>query len=166
MIRRPPRSTLFPYTTLFRSGCRSDRCPQSGCRTRRRAVRDRGAQWWSWPAARSPRARHRRKWSSSYQSSLSSLIACAKKLSEANWICRTDATHSGLTAETTAVIPFRTVTFSLKAWGPVCAVERRPLVAGHSGVGVRVAVDDVLRGLGVHVSRDEHAAGPVLLTSR
>src|SRR5215204_6718659 len=24
MIRRPPRSTLFPYTTLFRSGTRSD----------------------------------------------------------------------------------------------------------------------------------------------
>src|SRR5256885_7011298 len=24
MIRRPPRSTLFPYTTLFRSGKRSD----------------------------------------------------------------------------------------------------------------------------------------------
>src|SRR5258708_14608316 len=23
MIRRPPRSTLFPYTTLFRSPCRS-----------------------------------------------------------------------------------------------------------------------------------------------
>src|SRR3712207_7894072 len=23
MIRRPPRSTLFPYTTLFRSECRS-----------------------------------------------------------------------------------------------------------------------------------------------
>src|SRR3712207_8527680 len=23
MIRRPPRSTLFPYTTLFRSRCRS-----------------------------------------------------------------------------------------------------------------------------------------------
>src|SRR2546426_2826924 len=33
MIRRPPRSTLFPYTTLFRSlaGCgpRSHRCPTS-----------------------------------------------------------------------------------------------------------------------------------------
>src|SRR5687768_18019524 len=28
MIRRPPRSTLFPYTTLFRSGERH----QSGCR--------------------------------------------------------------------------------------------------------------------------------------
>src|SRR5260370_21285823 len=38
MIRRPPRSTLFPYTTLFRSllaarrsfhrGCRENRCPE------------------------------------------------------------------------------------------------------------------------------------------
>src|SRR2546425_8767064 len=26
MIRRPPRSTLFPYTTLFRSGRRSEGC--------------------------------------------------------------------------------------------------------------------------------------------
>src|SRR3712207_8864742 len=25
MIRRPPRSTLFPYTTLFRSNCRRRR---------------------------------------------------------------------------------------------------------------------------------------------
>src|SRR5438874_7274181 len=25
MIRRPPRSTLFPYTTLFRSSCRRNR---------------------------------------------------------------------------------------------------------------------------------------------
>src|SRR5690349_22144839 len=25
MIRRPPRSTLFPYTTLFRSCCRTSR---------------------------------------------------------------------------------------------------------------------------------------------
>src|ERR1044072_8538355 len=28
MIRRPPRSTLFPYTTLFRSGCRAEHCEQ------------------------------------------------------------------------------------------------------------------------------------------
>src|SRR2546422_5222863 len=29
MIRRPPRSTLFPYTTLFRSSrCRSWVCPR------------------------------------------------------------------------------------------------------------------------------------------
>src|SRR2546428_10373130 len=26
MIRRPPRSTLFPYTTLFRSGCAAVFC--------------------------------------------------------------------------------------------------------------------------------------------
>src|SRR5256885_3435171 len=26
MIRRPPRSTLFPYTTLFRSDCRPNLC--------------------------------------------------------------------------------------------------------------------------------------------
>src|SRR5258707_3763629 len=30
MIRRPPRSTLFPYTTLFRSNLRE----RSSCRTR------------------------------------------------------------------------------------------------------------------------------------
>src|SRR3712207_7248121 len=37
MIRRPPRSTLFPYTTLFRSSCTrsaiSTRC-DSGIRSR------------------------------------------------------------------------------------------------------------------------------------
>src|SRR5687768_18159988 len=45
MIRRPPRSTLFPYTTLFRSrhrgGRRRLRAP--GCRKRRRSVRGNGA---------------------------------------------------------------------------------------------------------------------------
>src|SRR6267378_4548181 len=30
MIRRPPRSTLFPYTTLFRSRCRCARHVASG----------------------------------------------------------------------------------------------------------------------------------------
>src|SRR3712207_8075641 len=30
MIRRPPRSTLFPYTTLFRSPRPSARAPQNG----------------------------------------------------------------------------------------------------------------------------------------
>src|SRR5256884_654217 len=28
MIRRPPRSTLFPYTTLFRSRCRAQAAPK------------------------------------------------------------------------------------------------------------------------------------------
>src|SRR5260221_10517059 len=33
MIRRPPRSTLFPYTTLFRSQHHIEAVPQAGCRT-------------------------------------------------------------------------------------------------------------------------------------
>src|SRR5258708_29909132 len=39
MIRRPPRSTLFPYTTLFRSAGRSPRSPRrfrGRCRDRAR----------------------------------------------------------------------------------------------------------------------------------
>src|SRR5690349_23341909 len=36
MIRRPPRSTLFPYTTLFRSSLRS--ASASSCRTRSRVI--------------------------------------------------------------------------------------------------------------------------------
>src|SRR5256885_12968827 len=31
MIRRPPRSTLFPYTTLFRSVAASRPCVRTGC---------------------------------------------------------------------------------------------------------------------------------------
>src|SRR2546429_6500519 len=34
MIRRPPRSTLFPYTTLFRSPCAYGRSPRAASRTR------------------------------------------------------------------------------------------------------------------------------------
>src|SRR3712207_8041388 len=37
MIRRPPRSTLFPYTTLFRS---PEEQPVDGGRSERRAGRD------------------------------------------------------------------------------------------------------------------------------
>src|SRR3712207_8578034 len=42
MIRRPPRSTLFPYTTLFRSGRRGRWPAQAGSqgRGRRLAVGD------------------------------------------------------------------------------------------------------------------------------
>src|SRR5438552_12853248 len=43
MIRRPPRSTLFPYTTLFRSaGARRDAGLPAGCAGRRKgSVEDR-----------------------------------------------------------------------------------------------------------------------------
>src|SRR3712207_8283558 len=46
MIRRPPRSTLFPYTTLFRSCGRwlcERACGRSGLRPPRGRVRARGA---------------------------------------------------------------------------------------------------------------------------
>src|SRR5437867_6099693 len=50
MIRRPPRSTLFPYTTLFRS-----RIPLRGrrswCAAPRRVVRC--SRWDTWSASRS-----------------------------------------------------------------------------------------------------------------
>src|SRR3712207_8348725 len=39
MIRRPPRSTLFPYTTLFRSSGRARPPPPTTGRARRRAAR-------------------------------------------------------------------------------------------------------------------------------
>src|SRR5256885_3702088 len=42
MIRRPPRSTLFPYTTLFRSDGGAERPERAGVAGRPRA----------WPAAR------------------------------------------------------------------------------------------------------------------
>src|SRR2546427_5683559 len=41
MIRRPPRSTLFPYTTLFRSNFVRKRAP----RTTQRSVTLRGGSW-------------------------------------------------------------------------------------------------------------------------
>src|SRR5574341_1615542 len=41
MIRRPPRSTLFPYTTLFRSPAWCSRAVAGSSRAR-----------WSWPADR------------------------------------------------------------------------------------------------------------------
>src|SRR5689334_23648032 len=50
MIRRPPRSTLFPYTTLFRSKPKRRQTPT------RRSVRGRGQTWTSrrrhWSACR------------------------------------------------------------------------------------------------------------------
>src|SRR5260370_2774309 len=43
MIRRPPRSTLFPYTTLFRSRCGNDGCRQSA---RRGSQLGRAGDWY------------------------------------------------------------------------------------------------------------------------
>src|SRR5437899_5296365 len=38
MIRPPPRSTLFPYTTLFRSDLRQRLASRSGCRVGQRCA--------------------------------------------------------------------------------------------------------------------------------
>src|SRR5688572_31878068 len=42
MIRRPPRSTLFPYTTLFRSGLRINRKQRRTDRDRDSHLREHG----------------------------------------------------------------------------------------------------------------------------
>src|SRR2546427_5699318 len=44
MIRRPPRSTLFPYTTLFRSRTQQDSPQRHVARTRRRRTLGRRQQ--------------------------------------------------------------------------------------------------------------------------
>src|SRR5689334_24364936 len=62
MIRRPPRSTLFPYTTLFRSpraaasGFRSGHLRRTGPCTRRRVLRGRAARPRRGPCCRRSRA--------------------------------------------------------------------------------------------------------------
>src|SRR5689334_25381451 len=63
MIRRPPRSTLFPYTTLFRSRPRQPERP-------RRAARERPDQ--------GPRDRKSTRLNSSH-SSISYAVFCLKK---------------------------------------------------------------------------------------
>src|SRR2546430_7583038 len=57
MIRRPPRSTLFPYTTLFRSCQRGPpaRLPRVDPDGRRRAARGDAAA--AWPRHRTGRGR-------------------------------------------------------------------------------------------------------------
>src|SRR5690606_41661062 len=71
LIRRPPRSTLFPYTTLFRSGSSSPtgsrsasaRCPTTGSTSSRRARRSSRS-----PAATSRRCRRSEEHTSELQS--------------------------------------------------------------------------------------------------
>src|SRR2546428_7500589 len=63
MIRRPPRSTLFPYTTLFRSHRRADQASQNihliweiRCRGELREGRNTSARLASPPVSRIPRS--------------------------------------------------------------------------------------------------------------
>src|SRR2546430_11433218 len=69
MIRRPPRSTLFPYTTLFRSGAERDQ------REQRRAVRAQRAR------ARKTGEQHHRRASRSEEHT-------SELQSQSNLVCR------------------------------------------------------------------------------
>src|SRR2546427_7716903 len=79
MIRRPPRSTLFPYTTLFRSR----RVPARRRGTRRRSVlraRPRPPGRTSWYSRRARRARDRKSTRlNSSHSQISYAVFCLKK---------------------------------------------------------------------------------------
>src|SRR3712207_1100750 len=55
MIRRPPRSTLFPYTTLFRSGERLLRCLSRDQHGRPALVGGFHGSWATWPTVASAR---------------------------------------------------------------------------------------------------------------
>src|SRR5687768_18270653 len=80
MIRRPPRSTLFPYTTLFRSLRTSGRSPRSSAGGRHRPP-DRGRRGRTDPPPRSP-PRPRDRKSTRLNSShgyISYAVFCLKK---------------------------------------------------------------------------------------
>src|SRR2546423_10703751 len=70
MIRRPPRSTLFPYTTLFRS--RSS--PRARTRFPRKGVRSRNSSALSAPAEGGMRAQRRSEEHTSELQSLAYLV--------------------------------------------------------------------------------------------
>src|SRR5688572_32764586 len=74
ITRRPPRSTLFPYTTLFRSGTRSRTCSHPDRRTSARRRR-------TPPAARSPATRWRASPSRSEEHT-------SELQSQSNLVCR------------------------------------------------------------------------------
>src|SRR5436309_10821801 len=82
MLRRPPRSTLFPYTTLFRSIATPRRADPGSRRLRRSRVRRR-AHPWSRGRDRSRGGRHGRDRKSTRLNSshvkISYAVFCLKK---------------------------------------------------------------------------------------
>src|SRR2546422_8544674 len=60
MIRRPPRSTLFPYTTLFRSRNRNPITPAGQMRRclQRKSMRDESSSFRAWKKTRSRSEEH------------------------------------------------------------------------------------------------------------
>src|SRR5439155_26362174 len=84
MIRSPPRSTLFPYTTLFRSPCRPSARPGPGWRARpvasQRAPDRRGREGQHHRAGRRRRDRDRKSTRlNSSHVAISYAVFCLKK---------------------------------------------------------------------------------------
>src|SRR2546427_6339167 len=94
MIRRPPRSTLFPYTTLFRSGERGAHHPDHGAgRSGGRAGQGAAQRDTRRPAAgtggahllrRGGRGRSEEHTSNSSHSQISYAVFCLKKKKKTN----------------------------------------------------------------------------------
>src|SRR2546422_4476663 len=100
MIRRPPRSTLFPYTTLFRSrpdlaGIRGAAPHQIGWRDGRRTdVRSRGGA----PRRNKPRDRKSTRLNSSH-GYISYAVFCLKKKKKQPHITSLPPNHSTAPAD-------------------------------------------------------------------
>src|SRR2546428_9661417 len=82
MIRRPPRSTLFPYTTLFRSHCES--APETAANPKPRRWGER------------PRASLQEQRSEEHTSELQSRsdLVCRLLLEKKKKLCASQTTHS------------------------------------------------------------------------
>src|SRR5438034_2935776 len=88
MIRRPPRSTLFPYTTLFRS---QSNTPQFPPRNRERSYHPRLPQSRrdpSWPPAEDRKSTRL----NSSHTVISYAVFCLKKKKNKTTYCRPNAT--------------------------------------------------------------------------
>src|SRR2546430_4351503 len=94
MIRRPPRSTLFPYTTLFRSAARRRaraRLPRPARPPTPPASAPCTAQAvWTWA---SPRDRKSTRLNSSH-SQISYAVFCLKKKKKRKFVVESDDTHT------------------------------------------------------------------------
>src|SRR5258708_28455002 len=95
MIRRPPRSTLFPYTTLFRSLHR--RCRRARAGGVARGGNQRGTRW----GDRRPAAADRKstRLNSSHQI-ISYAVFCLKKKKTTEYDDRSDAIRADLERST------------------------------------------------------------------
>src|SRR5689334_24809176 len=100
MIRRPPRSTLFPYTTLFRSRGRGDVPDVSPLRrSDRPGSRGEIRHHLLWPA---PQDRKSTRLNSSH-SSISYAVLCLKKKKKTTPLSDIKSTHTHITY--TSILP-------------------------------------------------------------